>query len=53
MIPTRANDCFERFELEVPEFARAFLTERDYIMAEAIRCESSKGASQPSCCGGS
>jgi pheromone shutdown protein TraB len=33
------NRIFERLELEVPEFTRAFVTERDYIMAEAIRRE--------------
>ena len=43
--PNMRQRLFERLELEVPEFARAFLTERDYIMAEAIRRESSKGAS--------
>jgi pheromone shutdown protein TraB len=35
---------FKRLELEVPEFTRAFVMERDYIMAEAIRREGSKGA---------
>jgi hypothetical protein len=33
------NRIFERLEQEVPEFTRAFVTERDYIMAEAIRRE--------------
>ena len=33
------NRIFSRLEREVPEFTRAFLTERDYIMAEAIRRE--------------
>jgi pheromone shutdown protein TraB len=35
---------FERLERDVPEFTRAFLTERDYIMAEAIQREISSGA---------
>lgn len=32
---------FDRLEKDVPEFTRAFVTERDYVMAEAIRRESS------------
>jgi pheromone shutdown protein TraB len=44
--PDTRQRLFGRLELEVPEFARAFLTERDYIMAEAIRreCSGSQGA---------
>jgi len=38
------NRIFERLEQEVPEFTRAFLTERDYIMAEAIQREIAGGA---------
>lgn len=33
------NRIFERLGREVPEFTRAFVTERDYIMAEVIRRE--------------
>mmetsp|Transcript_35396 Transcript_35396/g.105734 ORF Transcript_35396/g.105734 Transcript_35396/m.105734 type:complete len:381 (-) Transcript_35396:71-1213(-) len=33
------NRVFGRLEKEVPEFTQAFLTERDYIMAEAIHRE--------------
>lgn len=33
------NRIFERLEQQVPEFTRAFIIERDYIMAEAIRRE--------------
>jgi pheromone shutdown protein TraB len=48
--PDTRQRLFERLETEVPEFARAFLTERDYIMAEAIRrecCCSSSSSSHP------
>ena len=38
------NRIFSRLEQEVPEFTRAFLTERDYIMAETIQREISRGA---------
>jgi len=38
------NRIFERLEKDVPEFSRAFITERDYIMAEAIQRELSSGA---------
>ena len=38
------NRIFTRLEQEVPEFTRAFLVERDYIMAEAIQREISRGA---------
>ena len=38
------NRIFERLEKEVPEFSRAFISERDYIMAEAIQRELSGGA---------
>jgi pheromone shutdown protein TraB len=33
------NRLFRKLEQEVPEFTQAFLKERDYIMAEAIRRE--------------
>jgi len=38
----RRTKLFQRLEKEVPEFSRAFLQERDYIMAECINRESSK-----------
>jgi len=38
------NRIFERLEKDVPEFSRAFISERDYIMAEAIQRELSSGA---------
>jgi pheromone shutdown protein TraB len=37
-------NLFQRIETEVPEFSRAFITERDYIMAEAILREGENGA---------
>lgn len=42
--PHMRQRLFERLEVEVPAFARALLTERDYIMAEAIRRETCQGA---------
>mmetsp|Transcript_37123 Transcript_37123/g.86564 ORF Transcript_37123/g.86564 Transcript_37123/m.86564 type:complete len:356 (-) Transcript_37123:325-1392(-) len=45
MVETVKNDkqfqtrLFGRLEREVPEFTRSFLTERDYIMSEAMRRE--------------
>lgn len=38
------NRLFEKLEKEVPELTEAFLKERDMLMAEALRRETTKGA---------
>jgi len=44
--PQMRHKLFSRLEEEVPEFARAFIIERDYIMAEAVRREAATNSAQ-------